>query len=476
MMKRDPLDVLALPAAQCAFADPAPPPSADAASLLATLLTLIKRAREAVSSAELGFVLVNETHALLRYRQAALWWPQTGVSALSGVVSPEANAPYVQWLDAWCRAHRPPAGPATVHELGAGGAAAGEPDGSEWLPAHLVAVPLKLAADAPDSEAGILLLANDEPFAPAELALLDEWAQAWSASFAARQPRSGWITWRSRWQRGPVRRRWLLPSALAAALALVCWPVTLTVLAPAELVPLNPAVIRAPLDGVVEKMLVQPNERVVAGQPLFEFDRVSLENRLQLAQRSLDTVRAEYRQRAQRALFEADSKSQLAVLQSQMDEKAVEVAYLRALNGRGVATAPRDGVVLLDDAQQWVGRPVVTGERIMVVADERQVALEAWLSPADLVDFPSGAAVTLYLAADPLRPVTARLGHVAPMAQLRPDGHYAHRLRAELLPDGAAASPRVGMKGTARIAGERVPVVYWVLRRPWAALRGWLGL
>ena len=40
---------------------------------LSTLMQLIKRARHAATEQELGFVLVNETHALVPYRQAVLW-------------------------------------------------------------------------------------------------------------------------------------------------------------------------------------------------------------------------------------------------------------------------------------------------------------------------------------------------------------------------------------------------------------------
>ena len=36
--------------------------------------------------------------------QAALWFASGGVTALSGVVQPEANVPYVQWLQRACAA------------------------------------------------------------------------------------------------------------------------------------------------------------------------------------------------------------------------------------------------------------------------------------------------------------------------------------------------------------------------------------
>ena len=42
----------------------------------------------------------------------------------------------------------------------------------------------------------------------------------------------------------------------------------------------------------------------------------------------------------------------------------------------------------------------------------------------------------------------------------------------------AAGTPgqRVGLKGTVKLEGGRVALAYWVLRRPLAGLRGWLGV
>ncbi|MGA4575590.1 hypothetical protein [Stutzerimonas frequens] len=61
-------------------------------SPLATLLELGRQARQAESSAELQFLLVNDSHGLAPYRQAALWLDD-GVRALSGVMQVEANVP-----------------------------------------------------------------------------------------------------------------------------------------------------------------------------------------------------------------------------------------------------------------------------------------------------------------------------------------------------------------------------------------------
>ncbi len=79
----------------------------------------------------------------------------------------------------------------------------------------------------------------------------------------------------------------------------------------------------------------------------------------------------------------------------------------------------------------------------------------------------------LYLSSSPLDPVSARVRFVSYEALRRPDGAFAYRVRAGL---DSPSEQRVGLKGTARLSGERVPFVYWMLRRPLAAAREFLGL
>ncbi|GAA0786812.1 efflux RND transporter periplasmic adaptor subunit [Marinobacterium sediminicola] len=441
--------------------------------MLATLLHLMRRAREAASAASLRFVLVNESHALLPYRQAALWTSDQGVEALSGVSAVERQAPYVHWLERWCKQ-------ADSAATGAAGLDLRSLSGSdewagwqEWLPPFLAVIPLP---SRDGFAGGRLVLAREKPFTPAELSMLQEWCDAWVQAYAALQPRR----WLHPLHAAPTagrKKRWLIRSGVVLAIALISvLPVRLTVLAPAELVPLDPAIIRAPMDGIIDDVLVSPNQRVASEQPLFAFDRVSLASRLEVAERSLTTIQAEYRRNAQRALFDPESKSELAVLQSQIAERQVEVEYLRELNQRSQVPAPREGVVLFEDAGDLIGRPVVTGERIMVVADEHKTQVEAWVSPADMVNLLPGNEVKLYLAADPVNPVSARISYVAHLAEQRPDGQFAYRVRAQLDEQGQPSTPRVGLKGTAKLEGETVSLIYWVLRRPWSGLRGWIGL
>jgi hypothetical protein len=70
--------------------------------------------------------------------------------------------------------------------------------------------------------------------------------------------------------------------------------------------------------------------------------------------------------------------------------------------------------------------------------------------------------------------LNADLRYVGHEAIERPDGNYAYRVRATLHRLDERA--RIGLKGTAKLEGGRVPLIYWVMRRPLASLRAWLGV
>ncbi|MBF0181527.1 MAG: HlyD family efflux transporter periplasmic adaptor subunit [Magnetococcales bacterium] len=431
---------------------------------LALLIHLQQRLCRAASPEEIRYILVNETHPLLPCRQAILWDHAGQVAAISGVVEPERHAPFVQWL----RKLHP--------ELAKGIDPAGErwdasrlPDAlrerwAEWLPPEGWALPLRHGADK--GVAGVWLMTRPAGGEWTEMERTMAIHLAETAALALASQRTS-----PPWQPGArIGTRLLKLLALAGLLLL---PVPLTVLAPAEVVAVDPAVIRAPMDGVVDEFLVRPNQEVVAGQPLFRLDATTLDGKLEVAVKALETVETEYRQNAQQAIQDPASKTRMAILAGRIEEQRLEVGHLRDLLERIRVKSPRAGVAIFNDPYDWIGRPVVTGERVLGVATPDDTEVEAWLAAGDLIRLAPGAPVTMFPNIDPLHPLRARLRYLAYEADKRPDGAYAYRLRATI--DPGEARPRVGWKGSARIDGERVTLAYWLLRRPLAVTRQWLG-
>lgn len=447
------------------------------------LLELARRARTALTQDELVFHLVNGTHTLVPYRQAVLWTCESRPRGLSGVSHADINAPYVLWLKSLYAEHlttRVEPCRIDLSEFPSAMRDAWE----EWLPAYALYVPI----DA--STPGGLLCARDVGWTDQEVALmrewLDIWAHAWHALVEKSKPRDalslrglgGSLSFRSwrRWLGIGSKLPWYkskLSWILAAVLALFLLPVRLTVLAPGELVPANPVIVRSPIEGVIATVHVTPNERVGASQPLFDFDQAMLRSRAEVAFQSLETALAQYRQTTQMALTEAKYKPELAAQSGAIQERRAEAVYLADQLTRSEVVAPEEGVVLFEGASSWLGRPVSIGESVMRIVRPGEIEVEAWLSVSDAVRLEKGSRVQLYLQAEPLSPVQASLRYVAHQAVERPDGVYAYRVRAAL---AEPTDYRVGLKGTVKLESERTTLLYWLFRRPLAVVRATLGI
>jgi hypothetical protein len=450
------------------------PATGDSTHVLVTLLQLGRRARTARTLAELGFVMVNETLQLLRYRQAGLWLntglglsPEAGrIVAVSGIPDPEANAPYTQWLARLARhlskAEAAEPRPLTSADLPGLLAA----DWSQWLPEQALWLPL---ADVAGKCGGGLLLAREEPWTPPERALAKELGEIYQHAAQALSPRRHWaVDLRRLWQ---PRRNQIL--ALAGVIAIACFPVRLSVLAPAEVVPRDPFLVRAPLDGVVEHFFVRPNQTVTAQTPLFGLDTTVLQSQHALAQQAYDTAQEEYRQAAQMAVTDDKSKLEMALRRGAMAEKSVELEYSAEQLGRVQVKAERAGVAVFSDINDWQGKAVVVGEKILLLADPDKVELNIDLPASDNIGIEPGADVKLYPSASPVSSYNATVATVAYRAEPTPGGVLAYRIKAEF--PANQPPPRLGMMGTAKISGRYVPLCYYMLRKPLAATRQRLG-
>ncbi|SMF72540.1 Biotin-lipoyl like [Tistlia consotensis] len=447
-------------------------PRPDAQSVVfSVFLQLERQARHAQSADSLRFVLVNETRRLLPYRQAIFATGSEGggfrVESVSGVAVPDRSAPYLRWLErvfAWCgrNGRLAEAGRLAPEDL----PAAERDEWQEWSAPEALLCPFK----APDGAVvGLLWLVRDQPWADGERVLAEQLADAYAHAWLAKAGRG-------RLRRSSHRLRWLalvVPLLLLGALAI---PVPQSVLAPAEVVPHEPTVVAAPLDGVVESFSVQPNEAVAAGAPLFRLDDTKLRSERDVAARSLEVAEAELRRARQGAFTDRESSAQVALMEARVRLRQAELANAEARLARVAVTAPSAGVAVFGDPNDWIGRPVQTGERILQIADPDSVELRIDLPVDSAIALPDGAEVELFLDADPLRPLAATLVRASYEAEPSSRNSLAYRLIARFDPEAAGwAAPRIGLHGTAKVFGRTVPLALYLFRRPISSLRQTLG-
>ncbi len=432
---------------------------------LTLLLQLEYRARQALAE-ELPYVIVNETADVLPYRQALLW--QNGSSeltAVSGVSHPEKNAPYTLWITAVFKYFSKNARATTTtlidaidlsDELAV--------DWGEWLPEHGLWIPLP----EPNGSTFTLVLFRETAWQEAELHVLSYLSQAYGHALALSNAAKPQIHWRQR-----IKSRRLQLVMAAIFLAAMIFPIRQSVLAEAEVIPHQPNLVRAPLDGVVETFFVQPNETITVGQKLFALDMTQLRSRLSVAEEALDIAKTEYLQTTQQAMLDPAAKAKLAALKSKWDQQIAEVDYVRSLLKRCEVTASKPGVAVFDDPNDWLGHPVTQGEKILAVANPQVVELEVRLPMEDLIHLEEGSEVLFFPNVEPHHPIPAALTYFSYRASPTPANVMAYRLKAKFT--DTTNLPRLGYRGVAKLYGTGRPFILWLLRKPIRTLSLWLA-
>ena len=435
---------------------------------LGILLQLQRRSRKAEAK-ELPFIFVNETRMLVSYRQAVFWQPGLDavwkVRAVSGLSMPDSGAPFVLWLEALCKAIRKDPQHTGSHALTCS-SFTGEVNESwaQWLPPAGIWLPLFKGQKL----LGALALFREEAFQEAEVHLLEHLGESYALClpeqkldglFLKKIPFSikNWRVW------------------LAALLLVVLlFPVRQSTLAPAEVIALQPAHIRASLDGVIKNFFVQPNQAVAAGDKILSLEDDHLQTRLLVAQKNLEVARAELQQTQQLSLMDSRSKLRLPLVQGRVEQLAAELELVQSQLERVVINSPATGVAVLDEPDVWLGRPVSLGQKILEVADPARVQLEIRLPMSESLPLEQGNSLLFFPNVSPHTPLAAQLSYLAYQAEESPEAGLAFTLRASFSPEDAL--PRLGLRGTAKLYGERMPLVALLLRKPVLQLRQWLGL
>ncbi|BBP56685.1 HlyD family efflux transporter periplasmic adaptor subunit [Pseudomonas sp. St316] len=436
------------------------PISGSAEQVFARFLDLERQTRAARTPAQLSYSLVNDGQALFGFRHAALLIAGK-VQAVTGVSAVEPNAPFVAFVEQAVAQLFKQGLLNQARVIAADGVS--ESIRADWRSLSAGQVFWLPLVDHQGQVFGGLWLARDLPWTPSEQVLLSQLGDTYSHAWLALQPRK---PWRLRW----TRKRQV---ALAAMLLLgLLIPVRQSVLAPAEVVPLGGQVVAAPLDGVIAEFMVKPNQAVKNGDLLLRFESTSLKAQADVAERALGVAEAELKANSQRSFADAESSSKVDLLAARVEQKRAERNYAMELLKRSEVRAERDGIAVFADAERWLGKPVQTGERLMEIADPNQAELRIELAVGDAIALEPGAQVALFLDSDPLQRHLAWLERSAYEAQPTAAGQLAYRLDARF----DATAPRIGLRGTAKVFGERAPLALYLLRRPLAGLRQSVGL
>jgi len=438
-------------------------PSTDAAAVASRLTSLVQveaEMREAESIGDLHYMLANGLRTLSKARQVIVhraYGKAWRLAKISSVTELDRNAPLVRLLDGHIKREADRAQTPVIFELECGKSA-----GLPFRKACLV--PL---LDRKGRSLGTITFLRETPFEDRELALFQRLGATASHAWAALIPK-----------RRPLERLFNKKAAITLAVLLFligCIPVRLSALAPVEVIARDPFVLAAPMAGAIETVHVEPNQEVVAGDLLFSFRALELENALAIAERDLQVAAARLRRANQSAFTSLEGRRELTVAKGEYEVALAERDFAASRLAEVKVRAPAKGVVLFSSPQDWVGRPVTVGERIMLLADPTRTRLRIDLPVADGIVMDDETDTRFFLDADPLNAIEGSVLYKPYRAEPDPANTLAYPVIASAKPDQDDIL-RIGMRGTAQLKGRTVPLAFNLLRKPISTIRQWLGV
>jgi len=280
--------------------------------------------------------------------------------------------------------------------------------------------------------------------------------------------------------RRAAKNKWSVFKALVICGVLIAaafMQVPLRIVATCEVVAENPVVIASPLNGTVEEVVAKPGQHVEQGDTLFEYDSEAPAKALEESHQKVEVIKASLTQSLAQAFDDPKIKAQLPALQSQLKEEQARLAFAQYQNSNLVVKAENAGMVIIDDLDSWTGRPVGVGEQIMQIIDPAKHKVRIWVATSDKISFDSNKPVKVILEARPSETYQAQLNFDNSRLEITPDGRACFRAEADWRHADMHKTEyiKVGQTGTAILYGEKVPLIYWILRRPLNAVRSLTG-
>lgn len=437
---------------------------------LATLLVLDDEIKRLKNIREFGFFSTNETHRLIPYHTAYLWGKKEllGVNliAQSGTADIDKHTAINIWLKEKIQFILQGENAKKIYLI--------TPDDSnrefyelwpDMLPTNLLWCPF--SGNEGTQLTGGLIFFRENAFNKSEIKMLQWLLSSYQYTWNVLAQPKTYGHWES------IKAKPYLPTVAAAILGILLFPVHLTAVGSGTVAAMNPVLINSPMTGIIRSFSVTPGQHVKKGQLLLTLDNTDLLATEKINQRDYSLTEVKLRTAANES-FDDDSKlKEIPVIQAQLAIDKARLNYTQELLNKTEIRSPINGVVIFDSTEDWVGQPVQTGERILLVANMNDLKLKINLPVTEQIPLSVGSAGEFY-ANGQFRSNKLELTELGYNAKLTPNRILAYELEATFI--NKTDLPQIGSQGTVKLYGNRVPFFYYIIRRPLQAIRSKLGI
>lgn len=217
-------------------------------------------------------------------------------------------------------------------------------------------------------------------------------------------------------------------------------------------------------DGPIAACRFQDGAQVRKGDVVAEYDTSQLAYRLASAENTVRETQAELELESRSAFTERERLGKLKLLEARLESAKVAVEEMKWYLAHSRLIAPADGVLALADgrAELLTGKAVRTGDRIFDIYGGDGMVAEIPVNERDASVLAGTPGVTLFLHTAPEQPIPAQILEIPPQPELTEQRTYCYSVRAGL-PSGDSGL-RYGMRGIAKLSGEKVSLGYCLFK------------
>ena len=410
---------------------------------LQDLFELEREIREAPNTSALAKVITVRSQAVLGFKDAVFCAGSSArkmraqAASNSDLVDP--SSPVLTWVEELCALHS--------SQLENGINFVASPDnhikGKNLLPKHVLFVPLQ---SKNQGLLGCLVFTRTAKFSQYDILFINHLAGTIGHALAIFSRKPNPIL-----DIGMAR---LATFIVVTLFLLSVFPMYLTTLAPAEVIAYQPEIIKAPIDGVIDEITVTPNTYVGPGSLLARLNNHNLKAVYDdLAQKTL---------LAESRISNTEGKRLSEELRSDLEKSRARMESAEERLLQTDIRAETSGLAIVKAPDKWIGRPVKAGEKILEIANPREVelVLEIPAEDADLIS--QNSKVRIFLDRRPFNPLRANVIDSSLVSKKSKSNRTFYTFRARF--DEGVPPPPIGQRGIARVYGERSSLLFFLFR------------
>lgn len=258
--------------------------------------------------------------------------------------------------------------------------------------------------------------------------------------------------------------KWLLRGALLLAL-LIAMFVPVRERLNAEFVLKAPEITSsyAWFDGPIAKVLKQDGEPVRKGEAILCYDLNLLNFKLANAQNQLAEAEKEYDLESRASFVDREKLGKVKLLEARVNTAAVAVKEARWYLAHSRITAPADGLLVLAGgrADQIENKAVRTGDKLFDVYGGKGIVAEIQVNERESSILAGKLEAVLFPYTSPENGLKTEIISVRKIPELSEQRIYCYTVKARVI---NSSGMRYGMRGIAKLQGERIPMWYYLFR------------